>query len=121
MFVYSLEYLTLAEIKAELRITDSIDDTVLEEIVAAAMAQQAARCQDAFSRFVDNPAAEIPVVAAVPADLHKAALLRASRLYARRASPEGIVPIGDLGVARVPRIDVDVDALEAPGMDVVLA
>jgi hypothetical protein len=60
-------------------------------------------------------------VLAVPYDVMLAAQQRGARLYARRASPEGIIPLGDLGVARVPRFDVDIDALESPWRDVVLS
>jgi hypothetical protein len=57
----------------------------------------------------------------VPPDVYHAALMRGARLYWRRASPEGLVGLGDLGVARVPPYDRDIDALEAPWRNVVLA
>jgi len=62
-----------------------------------------------------------PLTETVPPDVYQAALMRGARLYARRASPEGLVPFGDLGVARIPSYDRDIDALEAPWRIVVLA
>jgi len=62
-----------------------------------------------------------PLTVTVPDDVYQAALMRGARLYARRASPEGLVPFGDLGVARIPAFDRDIDALEAPSRNVVLA
>jgi hypothetical protein len=122
-----LAYLTVDELKTYLRITDAIDDEVLAEIVAAAMAQQAARCATYFAVLslevnpLDYPPADPTPITEVDPDLHLAAQMRGARLYARRASPEGIIPLGDLGVARIPRLDGDIDALEAPWRDVVLA
>jgi hypothetical protein len=57
----------------------------------------------------------------VPADVYHAALMRGARLYWRRASPEGLVGLGELGAVRVPPFDRDIDALEAPWRCVVLA
>jgi hypothetical protein len=44
-------------------------------------------------------------------EVTEAILLIASRLYARRNSPEGVAGWGDLGVIRVIARDPDVDAL----------
>jgi hypothetical protein len=57
----------------------------------------------------------------VPEDLYLAALMRGARLYARRASPEGLVGLGEQGIARIPPYDRDIDALEAPWRAMVLA
>ena len=121
-----LQYLTVDNLKTYLRITDTIDDQVLADIVAAAMQQQYARCitaMDAMTAAPDQQPLPVPpaVLSTVPPDLFEAALMRGARLYARRASPEGLIPLGDLGVARVPRFDADIDALEAPYRDVVIA
>jgi hypothetical protein len=123
----TLAYLTTDDLKTYLRITDAIDDALLAGIVDAVMQQQYARCPSLFEQLalevnpLDYPPAAPTPVSDVPADLFEAALLRGARLYARRASPEGIIPLGDLGVARVPRFDVDIDALESPWRDVVLS
>lgn len=51
-----------------------------------------------------------PLVAR-PADVTEAILLIASRLYARRNTPEGVAGWGDLGVIRIIARDPDVEAL----------
>lgn len=51
---------------------------------------------------------------AVPAAIKEACLLRAARLYRRKASPEGVAGFGDLGVVRVSRNDPDYESLIAP-------
>jgi hypothetical protein len=53
---------------------------------------------------------------ATPAPVTKAALLLASRLYARRLSPEGVIGSQDWGGIRVARTDADVIALLSPYM-----
>lgn len=53
---------------------------------------------------------------ATPAPVTKAALLLASRLYARRLSPEGVTGSQDWGGIRVTRTDADVMALLSPYM-----
>jgi len=116
-----LSYLTLPDAKTYLRITDAIDDAVLQEMVDAAMTQQFARCSVQMTSAADDPAADPIVVSHVDHDLYLGALMRVARLYARRASPEGIIPLGDIGVARIPKFDVDIDALEARWRDTVLS
>ena len=53
----------------------------------------------------------------VPAPVTMAALLWATRLWARRGSPEGVVGSPDFGSVRVPRVDPDVAAQLAPYRD----
>jgi hypothetical protein len=48
---------------------------------------------------------------AVPPQIKDATLLRATRLYRRRGSPEGVAGFGDLGVVRVSRMDPDYEDL----------
>lgn len=111
-------YLDVASLKGYLRIAsgDAIDDALLEEIVDAVEAEQRARCIP--EAFVENTETQEVTVSA---DLYHAALMRGARLYVRRASPEGLVGLGELGVARVPPYDRDIDALESPWRTVVLA
>lgn len=116
-------YLDVASVKAYLRLaqTDTLDDALLEQVVDAVEAMQRARLQPSIFLTVDPlMPGEVPPVT-VPDDVYQAALMRASRLYARRASPEGLVGLGELGVARIPPYDRDIDALEAPWRTVVLA
>lgn len=112
-------YLDVPSLKVYLRIgqSDTLDDELLATIVLAVMAEQHARLRpDTFVVLPDDETQE-----AVPDDVYLAALQRGARLYARRASPEGLVPFGDLGVARIPAFDRDIDTLEAPWRNVVLA
>lgn len=111
-------YLTVDALKEYLRIgaSDTIDDALLSSIVAAVEAEQRARCRS--QTFMVGPE---PQTTVVPPDVYHAALMRGARLYVRRASPEGLVGLGELGVARVPAYDRDIDALEAPWRSVVLA
>jgi hypothetical protein len=50
----------------------------------------------------------------VPAGIQEATVLRASRLFRRRDTPEGIKGFGDLGVMRLSRYDSDYDNLIDP-------
>lgn len=50
----------------------------------------------------------------VPDAISQAALLQATRLYARKNSPEGVLGSSEWGVSRVSRADPDVAALIAP-------
>jgi hypothetical protein len=51
---------------------------------------------------------------AVPAAIVEATLIQASRLFARKDSPEGVMGTGEWGVIRVSRVDPDVEALIQP-------
>jgi hypothetical protein len=110
-------YLDVASLKMYLRIaqTDTIDDALLASVVSAVEALQRQRLMD--KTFAEDANGDTQV----PEDVYQAALMRGARLYMRRASPEGLVGVGDLGVARVPVYDRDIDALEAPHRNVVLA
>ena len=50
----------------------------------------------------------------IPPQIAEATLIRAQRLYRRRASPEGVAGFNDMGVVRVGRYDPDYDRLVAP-------
>lgn len=122
-------YLDVPSLKMYLRIgqTDTLDDALLEQVVDAVEAEQRARLRsDAFNDPEVTPYDVPPTTtggptSSVPSDVYHAALMRGARLYARRASPEGLVGLGELGVARIPAYDRDIDALEAPWRNVVLA
>ena len=116
-------YLDLYSVKAYLRISnaDVLDDELLVTVMYAVEAEQRARLEPVTFTVIDPvPLPEEPTEG-VPSDVYQAALMRCARLYMRRASPEGLVGIGDIGVARVPVYDRDIDALEAPHKMVVLA
>jgi hypothetical protein len=62
----------------------------------------------------DDPTAD------APESLAQAVCLQTQRLLARRNSPDGLVGMGDLGFARVPVTDADVQSLIAPWRVMVL-
>lgn len=111
-------YLDVADLKAYLGIgtSDTRDDWLLGQIVDAVEAQQRARLIPAAF-----PEPETSGLAPISPDVYQAALMRGARLYMRRASPEGIVGLGDLGVARVPSYDRDIDVAESPWLQIVVA
>jgi len=45
---------------------------------------------------------------AVPDTVKQAALMLASRLYGRKASPMGVIGVGDFGPVRISRSDPDI-------------
>lgn len=55
-----------------------------------------------------------------PAALVEAVVLLTARYLQRRNSPDGFIGLGELGVARVPVTDRDVDRLMAPHLRVVI-
>lgn len=133
-------YLTVESLKGYLRIapTDTLDDELLQQIVNAVELEQQARLISYAFVTPDTPRPVIdppPVTPEpwpgpgwsgvdpyfVPDDVYLAALMRGARLYARRASPEGLVGLGESGIARIPPYDRDIDALEAPWRAMVLA
>jgi hypothetical protein len=74
-----------------------------------------------FIPWVYYPRQRIRVTAvwgwpAVPPQIKNATLLRASRLYRRRDSPEGVAGFNDMGVVRLGRYDPDYDKLITPFM-----
>lgn len=97
---------TLQDLKDELRIDHNRDDRVLARKLASAIG------------FVNDqladPAVGYFVPPAEPGTLDRlveGTLLLASRLYARRNSPDGLVAMGDLGSASVPGFDADVERM----------
>lgn len=116
-------YFTLADLKTYLRLgtQDTVDDVLLQRIVEAVTNEQLLRLMATTFVAIEPPTEEGQPNYTVPSDVFLAALMRGARLYARRASPEGLVGLGELGVARVPPYDRDIDALEAPWRNVVLA
>ena len=118
-----MTYLDVPSLKGYLRIsdTDALDDALLAGIVLAVEAEQRARCLPSAFTVIDPPPAPPAPTDSVPDDLYLAALMRGARLYARRASPEGLVGLGEQGIARIPPYDRDIDALEAPYRAMVLA
>lgn len=90
-------------------IGDTRDDDTVEAALDAVRAAVIARCPT------------LAAVDEVPADVAYACLLWCNRLVARRNSPDGVVGVGDMGVANIGRWDPDVGRLLAPWTAPVLA
>lgn len=95
---------TVDDVKAWLKVADTIDDVAIGNGLMAAQANMARRL--AFPVAGD--------VEVVDDDLFLACLLRTARYLARRNSPDGLVGFADFGPARVARVDADIETLERP-------
>lgn len=92
------------------RVPDGVDDDAIADALAAVQDAIRMRCPCLFG--------PTPFV---PDSAYQAALLWTSRLLARRNSPEGVVGVGDMGVATIAGYDRDVQRLLSPYIDPVLA
>src|SRR5690606_27240026 len=95
-----MAFVTLAELKSDLdlELTDNGDDADLQDILDAAVA------------FVLRVHPDLDE-ANVPADIKLGTIRLAGRWFTRRRSPDGLFSMGDLGAARVPSIDTDIERL----------
>lgn len=71
--------------------------------------------------YPTDPDPDTGEVPAPPASLMRAVTLLTARYLARRNSPDGFIGLGELGPARVPLSDRDVDRLIAGWRRVVIA
>lgn len=76
-----------------------VNDEVLTDALAAAEDRVTTRCMD--SANVDPR----------PTELDQAVTMLAARLYRRRFSIGGFEGFGDLGIARIPALDPDIEDL----------
>lgn len=97
----------LADLKADLRIADTRDDQALEAQLEAAVAF-VETVHDGRYNFADDPLVDLR---AVPGTMPLGALRLAGRWYTRRRSPDALIQMGDLGAARVPSFDIDIDRM----------
>jgi hypothetical protein len=102
------------EVHAYLGGPDKVDAVLARTAYEAAEAYVGKRCRWAVS----EPAVGETWPPA-PDDLVQAVKLQTARMLQRRQSPDGLVGMGDLGIARVPISDRDVDALMRPYRPVV--
>lgn len=102
----------LSGLKERLKITDSRDDVVLARDLAAAVAYVERELDGDFDfGGVGDEALPAPTP-----DVHEGAVRYAMRLNSRTRSPDGLViDAGDLGSARVPSIDADIERLIGVG------
>jgi hypothetical protein len=75
---------------------------------------RAAAARHAAAAYVERARADLAADYAaqtVGADIRMGAVLLASRLYARKGSPQGVAGYPEFGAAPVPRLDPDVERL----------
>ncbi len=77
-----------------------LNDEVLQDALEAAIEQIKMRCIPHY--FKDKT---------WPVEIQQAVIMQAARLYRRRYSVSGYEGFGDLGAARVPAFDADVERL----------
>lgn len=97
-----MSWATLAELKTDLdfEVIDNRDDVPLQD------------CLDAAITFVERIHPQYFVEGAtVPADIKLGTLRLAGRWFTRRRSPDGLVSMADLGAARIPSVDPDIERL----------
>jgi hypothetical protein len=100
---------TLLELKDDLGIaeTDTRDDARLETVLAAAIAY-VERVKKGQLNFTGELLSELPT----PTSDHELGTIRmAGRWHTRRRSPDGLIDRGELGAARIPNFDSDIEQL----------
>jgi len=101
-----VDWPTLPEVRAFLRVVGTDEDPVIDQARAAAVDYGNRRTA---YRWV--PGSSSTWVQPMPAAVHEAAVLHAARLYKRRDSIDGTVGWADVGLTHVGRVDPDVEAL----------
>lgn len=89
----------LDDLKSDMKITDDRDDDRLQVVLDAAVG------------FVERIHAGSVLMVDPPADLVLGTLRLAGRWHIRRRSPDALIAAGDLGSARIPSVDADIDRL----------
>lgn len=85
------------------------DDTAEDDLLKAAL--------NAAISFVERVHVErynfgdAPLLSAPGDDTYLGTLYLARRLHSRRRSPDGVIDLGELGSARIPSFDPDIDRL----------
>lgn len=97
---------TIADLKADLQIPDGVDDDVLQTSLDAAIAFVVRTRSDIDYGQFPMPGAKPPT-----SDLALGTVRLAGRWFTRRRSPEALVDAGEMGSARVPSFDPDIDRL----------
>lgn len=106
---------TLAALKVDLKIdaSDNRDDVTLQSDLDAAVTLVARVRKGAFL-FDPTDITQFGLPAPTP-DIVLGTLRLAGRWHARRRSPDGLIDMQDLGSARVPGSDPDIDRLLGMG------
>ena len=103
-----VDWPALPEVRAFLRITGTDDDSTIDAARVAAIDYGNRR-----TNYQWTPGSSSTWVQPMPAAVHEAAVLHASRLYKRRDSIDGTVGWADVGLTHVGRVDPDVEAIYA--------
>jgi hypothetical protein len=99
----------LADLKSDLRVTDTRDDDRLDECLAAAITYVEGVHAGAYDFAGDDDSD--PPLPAPGSDIELGTVRLAGRWHTRRRSPDGLIQMGDLGTARVTAYDIDIDRL----------
>lgn len=104
-----MEWVTLTELRTEMGLdeTDTRDDALLTVVLNASVAFVES-VHDGRYNFAGDVLSELPTPSA---DLKLGTLMLARRWHARRRSPDALVDMAELGAARVPGFDPDIDRL----------
>jgi hypothetical protein len=99
---------TLVDLKEDIKVPvgDTDDDVNLTRDLDAAIAFVVRTRSDLDYGTYPLPGAKVP-----DADLFLGTIRLAARWFARRRSPEALVDAGEMGSARVPSFDPDIDRL----------
>lgn len=97
----------LDELKLDLKVDDARDDARLQTMLDAAVAFVERVRRGAFN-FDGDLASTLPDPTA---DLRAGTLRLAGRWHTRRRSPDGLVAMAELGAARVPSFDPDIERM----------
>lgn len=103
-------WLDVDDVRAWLQLDDTANDRVVELVRTAAASYVEGCRRDLFVPASDEAGAQLVLVDSLGGDVITAGILAASRLWARRSSPAGLVSFGDMGT-EVLRADPDVDRL----------
>ncbi|MEV6646049.1 phage head-tail connector protein [Amycolatopsis sp. NPDC051371] len=96
----------LEDLKADMNVPDNQDDALLQANLDAAVAfVERVRSDVDYGNF-PLPGAKLP-----SADLALGTIRLAARWFTRKRSPEALVDMGELGTARIPSFDADIDRL----------
>lgn len=99
----------VSDVKQALRLTAS--DTRDDERLASALAAAVAHVEEARAGDFNFLADEDSELAAPTHNLRTGTVRLAVRWYERLRSPEGLVDLGELGSARIPSVDPDIERL----------
>ena len=105
----------LQDLKTDLGVPDNRDDVTLAEDLDAAVATVERELWGDFNfdgTMVDEAGLPLPIP---PPDVVLGTLRLAGRWHNRRRSPDGVIDMGELGTARIPSFDPDIERMLGVG------